>query len=157
MSEDFDTTNDPTHRTDTEHLRILSILHYVWGGLQVFGGLGGLMFVVMGGVIASGQLPANSPNDRAAMQLMGTLFSVMGLVMVVFCVVVGAAIAYAGLCLSRSQAYIYCFIIAALECLSMPLGTALGVFTIVVLLRESVKARFEGAGRENPADAVGGL
>ena len=34
-------------------------------------------------------------------------------------------------------------VIAALECLSVPLGTLLGVFTLVVLSRPSVRDSFD--------------
>jgi hypothetical protein len=35
-------------------------------------------------------------------------------------------------------------VIAALLCMFMPFGTVLGVFTIIVLVRDSVKALFNG-------------
>ena len=35
-----------------------------------------------------------------------------------------------------------CIVMAALACLSMPFGTVLGVFTIIVLARPSVQALF---------------
>jgi hypothetical protein len=36
-----------------------------------------------------------------------------------------------------------CFVVAAIECIFMPFGTVLGVFTIIVLSRPSVKALFQ--------------
>jgi len=38
----------------------------------------------------------------------------------------------------------FCLIVAGIICIFMPLGTILGVFTIIVLVRPSVKAMFEG-------------
>jgi len=35
-------------------------------------------------------------------------------------------------------------VIAGLSCLNMPLGTVLGIFTLIVLSRESVKVLFKG-------------
>jgi hypothetical protein len=49
----------------------------------------------------------------------------------------------AGLRLRQRRAYIYCIIMAALSCASVPFGTCLGVFTIIVLVRPSVKQLFE--------------
>ncbi len=54
----------------------------------------------------------------------------------------------------------FCLIVAGIECLLMPYGTVLGVFTIMVLMRESVKERFganpAGAGRVAPVPVVPG-
>ena len=36
----------------------------------------------------------------------------------------------------------YCLVVAAVECIFMPFGTVLGVFTIIVLMRPGVKERF---------------
>ena len=40
--------------------------------------------------------------------------------------------------------YLLCMIVAGLACLFTPIGTILGVFTLVVLLRPQVKAAFAG-------------
>jgi hypothetical protein len=50
-----------------------------------------------------------------------------------------------GRCLSRRKAYSFALVAACMECLFVPFGTILGVFTIVVLSRESVKALFSTA------------
>jgi hypothetical protein len=38
----------------------------------------------------------------------------------------------------------FSFVVACVNCIHVPLGTVLGVFTIVVLSRESVKRLYEG-------------
>ena len=53
-------------------------------------------------------------------------------------------VAYAGRCLSQQRRYLLCMIVAGLACLFTPIGTILGVFTLVVLLRPQVKAAFAG-------------
>ena len=40
----------------------------------------------------------------------------------------------------------YCFVVAAIECILIPFGTVLGVFTIIALSRPSVKVLFESEG-----------
>jgi hypothetical protein len=45
--------------------------------------------------------------------------------------------------LAHRKYYMFCIVMAAVECLFMPFGTVLAVFTLVVLLRESVKRMFE--------------
>jgi hypothetical protein len=51
-------------------------------------------------------------------------------------------VALAGKYLGRHQKYTFCLIIACVTCAFMPFGTVLGVFTIIVLNRESVKQLF---------------
>ena len=48
----------------------------------------------------------------------------------------------AGRRLAKYRSHTYCLVVAALLCLFMPLGTALGVFTLIVLMRPSVKQLF---------------
>lgn len=50
----------------------------------------------------------------------------------------------AGRYLSEPSHYTFCLVTAGVACTFMPLGTVLGVFSLLVLLRPSVRARFEG-------------
>ena len=52
----------------------------------------------------------------------------------------------AGRNIARHRSYTYCFVVSCIICLFMPLGTILGVFSIIVLLRDSVKGIFNGQG-----------
>ena len=54
-------------------------------------------------------------------------------------------IALAGRSLARHRRYTFCLVVAAILCLFVPFGTLLGVFTIIVLVRSTVRARFLGA------------
>jgi hypothetical protein len=45
--------------------------------------------------------------------------------------------------LSTRQRRTFCMVIAALNCMNAPLGTLLGVFTFIVLGRDSVRLEFE--------------
>ena len=47
-----------------------------------------------------------------------------------------------GRSLRRRDRYMFCLVVAGISCMLMPFGTALGVFTILVLLRPSVKQIF---------------
>ena len=65
----------------------------------------------------------------------------------------------AGRFLSQHKHYMFCLVIAGLLCMITPFGTMLGVFTIIVLVRPSVKLLFSpqsnpAAGREKrPSEA----
>jgi len=47
-----------------------------------------------------------------------------------------------GLFIRQRRHRIFSLVIAALDCLQIPFGTALGVFTIIVLSRESVRGLY---------------
>ena len=51
-------------------------------------------------------------------------------------------LALAGRSLSRRKHYWFAFVVACIECIFVPFGTILGVFTIIVLSRQSVKTLF---------------
>ena len=72
------------------------------------------------------------------------MFFIFGTIAVLCGWLFGAAIAYAGHSIGKRKHYLFILIIAGLMCaMCNPFGTVLGVFTFVVLLRPSVKERFE--------------
>jgi hypothetical protein len=127
---------------DQEHLKILSILFYVKAGLLALTGLFFSIYIFMGVAFISMDIPrkANEPDPA----IFGGFFIVFGLVFIVLFGAMAVLAFLAGRNLARYRSYTFCFVIAALVCLSMPLGTLLGIFTIVVLMRDSVKALFNG-------------
>jgi hypothetical protein len=70
--------------------------------------------------------------------VLGALFFLAGVTMAI-CILI------AGRSLARWKYYSFALVIACIECLFVPFGTILGVFTIVVLSRESVEALFLAA------------
>ena len=57
----------------------------------------------------------------------------------------------AGRKLHTQRSHTYCFVVACFECLWMPFGTALGVFTLIVLSKPTVKELFALNADENAA------
>jgi len=49
-----------------------------------------------------------------------------------------------GVALRRRRYYTFCLVAAGLTCFDIPLGTALGVATLIVLLRPSTERLFSG-------------
>jgi len=125
---------------DEEHLKLLSILYYVWGGLTAFGAcFGGIYSVVGGGVLFAA---AQKGGQNAPPAWLGVLFFFLGIIILLLLVANSLLNIFTGRFLARRQRYTFCFVVAVLSCLSFPLGTALGIFTIIVLQRPSVKAKF---------------
>ena len=82
-------------------------------------------------------------NQEPPPAFLGWMFIVLGAVFFLAGVIMAMCILFAGRCLSRRKGYSFALVIACVECLFVPFGTILGVFTIVALSRESVKASFE--------------
>src|ERR1041384_3816386 len=128
-----------THK-DEEQLRLLSTLHYVVGGLAATIPLFGLVYIALGIALLLGKLPS--------MATTGHDFGWFPVGVGLFFTLAGGAIAGANLlaagCLLRRERRTLCLLTAAVNCLHVPLGTALGAFTISVLSRPGVRAAFEG-------------
>lgn len=133
-------------RQDAEHLRLLSIFHYVVGGLTALFGCFGLIYVVMGIVFLA--FPEAMHDSRPGHvndpppALVGWIFVGIGAVVVVAAWTVAALTVYGGVCLKRRQKRTLTLVTAGLNCLQFPFGTALGIFTFMVLSRPSVRALY---------------
>jgi hypothetical protein len=126
---------------DEEHLRLLAIFHYVLAGFHVFGGCFPLIYVVLGVAMMTGGFDGgrNPPPP-----MMGFFFAVFGAAITLFLWGFAFLKVLTGRWLTQHTHHRFCFVVACIECINMPLGTTLGIFTILVLSRPSVKALFDG-------------
>ncbi len=135
---------------DEQHLKLLSIFHYIVGGLFV---LFPSMFTynpILITLSMIGLVISVDPNGEPTL-FGGINLIILGGALVLLSWTLAALIITAGRCLAKRTRYMYCFVIAAISCMFVPFGTVLGIFTIIVLSRESVKAMF---GRTAPASAT---
>lgn len=124
-----------------EKLTLLGVLHYVAAGLTALFGCFPLLYVAIGVMMfVESRGPAAGPNEPPAW--FGLLFAAMGVVGSVISWAMAAAIGTCGYYLRTHRNHTFCVVVAAIECLSVPLGTILGVFTIVTLVDPEVKALF---------------
>lgn len=133
---------------DVSHLRLLSIFHYVVAGLTALFSLFPLIHVGIGIAALSGAMPIESNGGAASpdeTRLFGWLFIGIGSFVILCGLTLASFMAYAGRCLARQRRHTLCLVVAALSCMCMPLGTVLGVFTLIVLLRPAVKAAFDAS------------
>ncbi len=123
---------------DAEHLSLLAIFHYVAAGLTALFACVPFIHLALGiAMIAGGLRGTNAPPPAV-----GWLFVIVAAFFIGCGWTLALLIFLAGRRLKRHTAWTFCFVIAVFECLLMPYGTVLGVFTIIVLNRLSVKAMF---------------
>ena len=130
---------------DEEHLRVLSICYYVSAGMIALMSLLGLLYVVIGAIIFVSQGPGAVyvPPGQPPPKFMGALFMGMGMAMFVFGMVGSILKIVAGIRIRQKRSRVFCMVIAGIGCLEFPYGTLLGVFSFIVLGRNSVRLLFE--------------
>ncbi len=156
------TGNDPQPLTalqnqesvNADNLQTLALCHFIMGGVIALFSCLFIFHIIMGAMMIhnpSAFTPAPSarpspsiPTALGFPPIMGYLFLTLGIITVVSGWTLGGLTVYAGRCLKERKHYIFILIIAGCNCaFVMPLGTLLGAFTFVVLLRPAVKALFD--------------
>jgi hypothetical protein len=127
-------------KQDEEHLRLLWIFHFVVAGIAALFALFPILHLIMGIAVISGAFPTTGGEEVPA--FFGWFFVIFASTWIVFGLAFALTIALGGRALRRRQHYTFCLVVAALACVLMPFGTVLGVFTIIVLMRDSVKEMF---------------
>ena len=134
----------PSPSRDADHLRILAVFHYVFAGLALLGiGFLAVHYLIMRTVM-SPEMLAQSPNPPPPefLQMFVWFYLFFGAMMIVG----GVLNLLAANNLRKRRSRMFCMVVAGLNCLQFPFGTVLGVFTLVTLGRDSVRAMFDGAG-----------
>ena len=122
---------------DQEHLKILSIVHYIFGSLQALLSCILIVHFVLGLVMAT--VPQALGHGQPPPVWFGLAMSALSGCFMLVGWLFGGLTIYSGYCIRRRRARGFSLIMAAINCLSIPFGTALGICTIVVLTRPSVR------------------
>jgi hypothetical protein len=122
---------------DLDHLRLLSIFHYIYGVLVMLFSSVFIVHIVMGRMMLDGTFGKASQGNAPPPEL-GWMFIGMGTTIVLLGWTLGILTIVSGRMLARRKARVFSLVIAGINCASIPIGTALGVFTFIVLMRESV-------------------
>ena len=136
---------------DTEQLNLLAIFHYVVGGLAALFSFFPLFYSVIGGFLLYAAEHPGQHNQEPPPAFLGWIFIVLGAFFFLGGVTMAVCVLIAARCLSRRKGYSFALVIACIECLFVPFGTILGVFTIVALSRDSVRRVFSSATLEPSA------
>jgi hypothetical protein len=128
---------------DTEQLNLLAIFHYVVAGLAALFAFFPLLYTTVGVIfIFATRHGTAKPGEDLPPEFLGWIFAVLGSLLFLMGIAMAICILIAGRSLALRKRYSFAFVMACIECLFIPFGTILGVFAIVVLSRESVRALF---------------
>jgi hypothetical protein len=137
---------------DEEHLRLLSIGHYIHGGLVVaFASVFIFHFVFLTAMAANPQWFAPHGQAPVPMDPVLRIFAVIVGVMILVGWTLGGLTIYSGRCMRRRAHRTFTIVMAAANTLLIPFGTVLGVFTLIVITRPSV-TRLYGAAQQYKID-----
>jgi hypothetical protein len=137
----FSTPSNPNQ--DAEHLKLLSIFHMILAGLTALISSFFISYIVIGWLALQDPAMLGSGTDGPPPEMFGWMFMGMGSVAVLLGWTLAVSMFLAGRWLKRRERYTFCLVVAAASCLMMPLGTVLGIFTMIVLQRPTVKAMFQ--------------
>ena len=128
---------------NAQHLRLLAIFHYVVAGLAALFSFFPLLYTTIGAIfLFAARHGTPKQGEELPPEFLGWIFLVVGSLLFLLGIAMAICILIAGRCLSRCRHYTFALVMACIECLFVPFGTILGVFTIIALSRESVKTLF---------------
>ncbi|MEN8120690.1 MAG: hypothetical protein ABFS35_10100 [Bacteroidota bacterium] len=119
---------------DNEHLNLLSIFYFIFGGLTIF-----TSFIILAYITLFSAIFTNIPMDGSDIKdfpLEILFFVFAGLFVFVFGY--GILLVIAGVNIRKKAKRVFSLVVGAMALISFPFGTALGVFSIIVLTRNSV-------------------
>ncbi len=149
-----------------EQVRLLSIFHYVLGGIGYLISLIPCIHLAIGIFFlvapeATFQVPSTPANAAAGesgetipttapvqpvppfpAKLFGLIFTSVAAVIIVAGMILSTCIVVAGKRLAALRSHTFCMVIAGIECLIMPFGTVLGIFTILTLIKPETRRLF---------------
>lgn len=125
---------------DSEHLKLLAIFHFIVGGLGCLGGgFVAVHYLIMRTFILNPGAWQHSTKPELPPENFFRIFIWFYICFGFFFLAIALCNFLSGWFLARRKNRMFSLVIGCLDCLLIPFGTVLGVFTIVVLSRESVR------------------
>ena len=121
-----------------QHVKILGILHIVFGGLGVLGAI--VVLLIFGGISAVVGLSDHSADSAAAAPIVGAI-GIFVFVLIMALSLPGLIIGI-GLVRFRPWARIAAIILSAFDLFGVPFHTALGIYGFWVLLNRETEQMF---------------
>jgi hypothetical protein len=129
---------------DAEHLRLLRLGYLIAGFSNAVWALFPLIHVSLGLVMLAGTFPGSTGKEAPDARFMVLFFVAIGGTISLMLGAIATLKLITARRLRERRSKTFCLITAGLSCLGLPYGTALGVFTFMVLSRPSVSRAFDG-------------
>lgn len=126
---------------DQEHLRLLRFGYLITGWFNAAMGLFPLIHVTLGILMLAGSFPPG--RQQPDVRFMGLFFLIFGGVLSGVFWTLGILKLIAARCIRERRSRTFLMVVAGISCVEIPYGTAVGVFTFLVLQRPSVSAMFQ--------------
>jgi len=131
---------------DGEHLKLLSVFHYIQGAFTILTASFFILHLVMFAIFSKLAENPEFAGEEFGSEFPVAIFTVFTIFFGIFIlagITFGILQIISGISIKKRKNRIFSFIIAIVELIFIPYGTILGVLTIIVLQRESVKNLYE--------------
>jgi len=130
-------------KIDADNLKLLAILHFVLAAMSLLGiAFLFLHWLFMHTLIGNPEMWKNQkggPPPEQFLAIFYWFYAIFGGMILA----AGITNVISGCMILKRRARVFSLIVAALDCMFFPFGTCLGVFTFVVLLRDTVREVYE--------------
>ena len=130
-------------KIDADHLQLLSIFHFVGAGLAFVGILFLLAHFMMVHAFLSNPTFWQNQKQTPPPAEFFAIFKWFYLVFGAWFFVSGTLNLISAFCLRARKCRTFSLIVAGINCVHVPFGTVLGVFTIIVLVRDTVRELYD--------------
>ena len=130
-------------KVDADHVKLLAIFHFIGAGLALIG----LVFLLghcalMHAIFTNPKFLESQKQGPSPAEIFA-IFKWVYAVGAVWFVASGILNLISGFCLLARKGRTFSMVVAVINCLHIPLETVLGVFTLIVLIRDSVRELYE--------------
>jgi hypothetical protein len=122
-------------------LDMLGVLYYVYAAIVALTALTMGVFALLPALLMASALPSGPGGPPP--WLIGGVFAVAFGAVAVILVGKAVVMVFAGRALRARRHHVLCVVGACTSLMNMPIGTALGVYALITLMKPEVKARFE--------------
>jgi hypothetical protein len=137
-------------KVDANHLKLIAVFHFVLSALSIVGlGFLFLHWLLMHSFFERPEMWKAQKGGPSPAEFFA-IFKWFYAIGAVFIVTSGVANLVSGILIQRRSGRVFSLVVAGLNCLAFPVGTVLGIFTFLVLLRPSVEEVYESRTPPSP-------
>jgi hypothetical protein len=136
---------------DEDHLNLLAIFHFVVAAMTLLGILFLFAHYTAMHFIFTNPDIWKDQKDGPPPEAIFSIFIVFYIIGGAFMLLIGVLNVVSGFFLRERKNRTFSLVVAGINCLQFPFGTILGVFTFVVLFKDSVRIIYERAGLRSPS------